>query len=142
VRLELTKRADYAIRTVLALARSRDGERLSVRTIAAEQSVPPAFLPQVMRDLVRAGIVEGAVGRSGGYRLARAASDVSLLEIVEAVEGDSRRRVCVLRGGPCSISGVCDVHGMFVAAQDDVLTRLRRTSVAEAIRVAAPEEVA
>ena len=142
MRLELTKRADYAIRTVLALARSRDGERLSVRTIAAEQSVPPAFLPQVMRDLVRAGIVEGAVGRSGGYRLARAASDVSLLEIVEAVEGDSRRRVCVLRGGPCSISGVCDVHGMFVAAQDDVLTRLRRTSVAEAIRVAAPEEVA
>ena len=55
MRLELTKRADYAIRTVLALARAADDERLSVRRVAADQRVPERFLPQVMRDLVRAG---------------------------------------------------------------------------------------
>jgi Rrf2 family protein len=135
VRLELTKRADYAIRTVLALARSTaDGGRMSVRRVASEQAVPERFLPQVMRDLVRAGIVEGTVGRAGGYRLARPSSQISLLDVVEAVEGDSRRRVCILRGGPCALKGVCDVHAVFAAAQEDVLSRLGGTTVLEAIR--------
>ncbi|HEY8868116.1 MAG TPA: Rrf2 family transcriptional regulator [Candidatus Limnocylindrales bacterium] len=134
MRLELTKRADYAIRTVLALARAAHGERRSARQVAAEQMVPERFLSQVMRDLVRAGLVEGAVGRRGGYRLAKLPIEISLLDVVEAVEGDSRRRVCILRGGPCALDGVCDVHAVFAAAQDDVLRRLRTTTVAAAIR--------
>jgi len=134
MRLELTKRADYAIRAVLALSRATDGERLSVRRIAADERVPERFLPQVMGDLVRAGLVEGTVGRSGGYQLAKPAAEISLLEVVEAVEGDSRRRVCVLRGGPCALAGVCDVHAIFAAAQDDVLDRLQTTTIAAASR--------
>jgi Rrf2 family protein len=133
MRLELTKRADYAIRAVLALARTPRGERRSVREVAADQRIPVRFLPQVMGDLLRAGLVEATVGRSGGYRLARPSTEISLLDVVEAVEGDSRRRVCVLRGGPCAVDGVCDVHAVFTAAQDDVLQRLRTTTVAEAI---------
>ena len=100
MRLELTKRGDYAVRAMIALA--SDGEGLmSARTIAAEMAIPPRFLPQVMADLVRAGLVEGVTGRSGGYRLSAAPSETSLLTIVEAVEGTSRRETCVLRGGPC-----------------------------------------
>jgi Rrf2 family protein len=133
MRLELTKRADYAIRTVLALART-DDERLSVRRIAAEQEIPERFLPQVMGDLVRAGLVEGTIGRNGGYRLTRPAADVSLLNIVEAVEGDSRRRTCVLRGGPCARSGVCDVHDAFAAAQEALLAELADARVGDLIR--------
>jgi Rrf2 family protein len=134
MRLELTKRADYAIRAVLALSRAPDGERLSARRIATEQHVPERFLPQVMGDLVRAGVVEGTVGRTGGYRLAKPSTDISLLEVVEAVEGDSRRRVCILRGGPCADSAVCDVHAVFATAQDDVLNRLRATTIDAASR--------
>jgi Rrf2 family protein len=134
VRLELTKRAAYAVRTVLALARAADGERLSVRRVAAEQMVPERFLSQVMRDLVRAGLVDGTVGRTGGYRLAKPSNTISVLDVVEAVEGDSRRRVCVLRGGPCAVDGVCDVHAVFAAAQDDVLGRLRTSTIAAAVQ--------
>ena len=133
MRLELTKRADYAIRAALALARVPGGEWRSVHRVAAEQQVPERFLPLVMRDLVRAGIVKGIVGRSGGYRLARSSAEITLLDVVEAVEGDSRRRVCILRGGPCALDGACDVHAVFAAAQDDVLRRLRATTVAAAI---------
>lgn len=134
MRLEPTRRADYAIRTVMALGRAAGGERLSVRRIAAEQRVPHGFLQQVMRDLVRAGLVEGTVGRSGGYGLAKPSIEISLLDVIEAVEGDRRRRVCVLRGGPCALDGVCGVHAVLAAAQDDVLHRLRGTTVAAAIR--------
>jgi Rrf2 family protein len=134
MRLELTKRADYAIRTVMALARTDADERLSVRRIAAEQKIPERFLPQVMGDLVRAGFVEGAIGRNGGYRLTRPAADLSLLDIVEAIEGDSRRRTCVLRGGPCTRSGVCDVHDAFVGAQEALLAELAEARVGDLIR--------
>jgi Rrf2 family protein len=120
VRLTLTKRADYAIRAVLALAQAGGGERVSVRRLAADQWIPAAFLPRVMGDLVAARLVEGALGRAGGYRLARPADEVSLLDVVEAVEGDVRRSGCVLRGGPCPLSGVCAVHPVFVAAEQVV----------------------
>ena len=49
------------------------------------------------------------------------------------MEGDSRRRVCILRGGPCALAGVCDVHAVFAAAQEDVLGRLRAATVADAV---------
>lgn len=124
MRVELTKRADYAIRAVLALAHATDGELMSVRRIALEQHVPARFLPQVMGDLLRAGLVDGVEGRSGGYRLSRPAASISLLDVIEAIEGDSRRRTCVLRGGPCAANGVCDVHAAFIGAQDALLERL------------------
>ena len=124
MRMELTKRADYAVRAMLALARARDGELLSVRRIAAEMSIPVRFLPQVMSDLTGAGLVRASTGRSGGYVLARPPSVVSLLDVIEAVEGDSRRRTCVLRAGPCGADGHCDVHDVFFAAQDAMLRTL------------------
>jgi Rrf2 family protein len=134
VRVELTKRADYAIRTVLALARTPTDERRSVRWLASDQRIPVRFLPQVMGDLLRAGLVEATVGRSGGYRLAKAAASIPLLDVIEAVEGDGGPRVCVLRGGPCAIEGVCDVHAVFASAQADVVRRFGATTVEESIR--------
>ena len=122
--MELTKRGDYAVRAMLALARTHAGQLLSVRRIAEEMAIPVRFLPQVMGDLAAAGLVEATTGRAGGYRLARRAADISLLDVVEAVEGDSRRRTCVLRGGPCGLDGWCDVHDVFVEAQEAMLRAL------------------
>ena len=130
MRLELTKRGDYAVRAMIALA--SDGEGLmNARTIAAEMAIPPRFLPQVMADLVRAGLVEGVTGRSGGYRLSAAPSETSLLRIVEAVEGTSRRETCVLRGGPCGRDGTCAVHGAFAGAEEAMIGALDSVSLAD-----------
>ena len=66
MKLELTRRGSYAIRAAVALARIGDGQLTTASTIAAAMGIPPRFLPQVMGDLVRAGLVEGIVGRGGG----------------------------------------------------------------------------
>jgi Rrf2 family protein len=129
--MELTKRGDYAVRAMLALARTQDGKLLSVRRIAEEMAIPVRFLPQVMADLAAAGLVEATTGRAGGYRLARPSDTISLLDVVEAVEGDSRRRTCVLRGGPCGLDGHCDVHDVFFAAQDAMLNTLGAARLAD-----------
>ena len=130
MRLELTKRADYAIRAVVAIAAAAPDERLSVRRISAAQAIPVRFLPQVMADLVAAGIAEGAVGRTGGYRLARPAAAITILEVIEAIEGDSRRQTCVLRGGPCQINGTCAVHDVFAATQAGMIRELGGATIA------------
>lgn len=117
---------------MLALGRA-EGTLRSTPAIAGDMAIPVRFLPQVMGDLARAGLVESQPGRRGGYRLARRPRDISLLAIIEAVEGDSRRRTCVLRGGPCRRDGVCDVHEVFFGAQDALLSRLEAASLAEVV---------
>ena len=126
----MTHRGSYAIRAVLALARADGADVVPARTIAREMDIPVRFLPQVLGDLNRAGIVEARLGRAGGYRLSKSAAEVSLLDIIEASEGDARRQTCVLTGQPCGSSpDPCDVHPMFFDAQEAILARLAETSV-------------
>ncbi len=129
MRLELTRKGDYAIRAAIALAR-RAPELVPAPRLAAETGIPRRFVGQVMTDLVQAGIVETRLGRAGGYRLARSPHALSLLEVVQAVEGDVRRRSCVLRSAPCLIDGACDVHEVFAAAQDALLAELGGATIA------------
>ena len=131
MRLELTRRGDYAVRAMLALAAGKSGQVTTGRDIADQMAIPVAFLPRVMADMVAAGLVRSTNGRSGGYVLARSAEEIALLEVIEAVEGDSRRTTCVLRGGPCGKDGHCQVHDVFFAAQDALLERLRGVTLAE-----------
>jgi len=131
MRLELTKRGDYAVRAMLALTRGSGNGLLSARRIADAMGIPVRFLPQVLADLQRGGLVEAAPGRSGGYRLARDPKTISLLEVIEAVEGDTRRRSCVLRGVPCGQDGHCDVHEVFAAGQDALRSTFERSTMAD-----------
>jgi Rrf2 family protein len=135
MKLELTRRGSYAIRAAVSLARIDDGGLTSSARIAAAMGIPPRFLPQVMGDLVRAGLVEGVVGRNGGYRLARDPASITLLEVIEAAEGDARRRTCVLKGIECDSSSTgCDVHGVFAAAQGALLQELGGTTLARVLQ--------
>lgn len=135
MRLELTKRGDYAVRAMLALARNSrdepDGTLISARRISEAMRIPVRFLPQVLADLQRSGLVEALPGRAGGYRLTRGAESVSLLEVIEAVEGDTRRRTCVLRGSPCGFDGTCDVHDVFFAGQEALRSTFARATLAD-----------
>jgi Rrf2 family transcriptional regulator, iron-sulfur cluster assembly transcription factor len=134
VRLELTRRGDYAVRAMLSLARNPGDGWLSVPTVSAAMAIPERFLPRVMADLVEAGLVVGHRGRTGGYRLARAADAISLLDIIAAAEPEPDQRSCILRGGPCDVDGRCAVHDAFGAARDAMLGRLGAISLAEVVR--------
>jgi Rrf2 family protein len=116
VRLELTLRGDYAVRAALAITLLDDGRPVSARRIAERMDIPARFLAHVLTDLVRAGIVVGTSGRNGGYRLASPATDIDLLQVVDAVEERGEPTRCVMRGGPCRHDGTCAVHDAFFAA--------------------------
>jgi len=125
VRVRLTRRGDYAVRAMVTLARN-GADQLTGAALAEATGIPGSYVPQVMSDLVRAGLVANRRGRAGGYRLARGTDEVSLLDIVEAAEGHAQPPMCVLRGGPCrgQSDGVCDVHDAFYRAEQAVFVSL------------------
>jgi len=129
MRLELTRKTDYAVRAMLTLARNRD-RTLTGASISARTGIPIRFVTQVMGNLVRCGLVHGVIGRSGGYRLNVDPGSISVLAIVQAIEGDTRRRHCVLRGGPCGGASVCEIHHVFSDAQDAFTDTLQAWSLA------------
>jgi Rrf2 family protein len=133
MRLELTRKGDYAVRAMLTLAAPAAGQ-MTAAQLAHKTDIPPSLVPQVMGALVRAGLVANRRGRNGGYRLVMPPEDVSLLDVIEAVEGDPGRRTCVLRGGPCGRDGTCGVHDAFFRAQDAVLRTLAGVSLDEVTR--------
>jgi len=142
VKLELTHRGAYAIRAVVTLAREDGSDVVPARTIAKRMEIPVRFLPQVLGDLSRAGIVEARLGRAGGYRLAKAAASISVLDVIEAAEGDARRQTCVLTGRACGESSPpCDVHAVFSEAQVAILARLSETTVADVLAASASHEI-
>ena len=130
MQLGLTREADYAVRAMLALASHQAAEPLSSRRIAAEWGIPQRFLIQVLGRLADRGLVTAALGRNGGYRLGRSASEVSLLDVVMAIEEQPIDPRCVLRGGPCLPDGSCLVHEAFTAARNGLLGELASRSLA------------
>lgn len=131
MRMRLGKRADYSVRAVLHLARHDGDGRRKARQIAADMQIPANYLPQVLAELVRVGLVDSEPGPDGGYRLASSPTDVTLLEVIEAVEGPMTSEECVLRGGPCRWEDSCAVHGSWAEAQEALRARLRAVTFAE-----------
>lgn len=140
--LTLGKRADYTVRAVLDLARHHGGGRRKRRDIAEEMDVPVTYLPTLLAELVRAGLVTSVAGPDGGYALARAPSEVTLLEVVEVADGPLRSSECVLRGGPCRWEDACAVHEPWFRAQQALRDSLAATTFAELVTADVALEVA
>ena len=140
VRIDLTRRGDYAVRAMLALAQANGDGPLSARVIAERMDVPVRFMPHVLRDLARAGLVTGQTGRAGGYQLALKADEISLLRVLDAVESDHGTPRCVLRGGPCSVDGRCAVHAVFSSAASALRDQLAAASLADVARELPPTD--
>jgi len=131
--LTLSRRGDYTVRAAIGLASGwrPAGPSRKMREIAAEMGLPPTYAPQIFGRLVRAELVSARAGPSGGYRLTRDPAKITLLEVVEAGEGNLAPRRCTLRGGPCRWADVCAVHPSWTRATSAVREALAATSLAE-----------
>ncbi len=124
MRLEMSRRTDIAIKALGILA-SSDG-MWSGNELAELTATSPTFLAQALAPLIEIEVVQSRTGRSGRYGLGVRARKVSILEVVEAVEGPIDGDTCVLAGGPCGIDE-CALHTAWqasLAAMTQVLASL------------------
>ncbi len=125
MRLEVTRRCDLATRAMLALAAT--GGRRKAGELAVELDTSPGFLSQAMTPVVNRGWVRSEPGRLGGYTAVTPLEELSVLDVVEPVEGQTDVTRCVLEDRSCAGGGRCALHDAWVQARGQLLRDLAET---------------
>jgi Rrf2 family transcriptional regulator, iron-sulfur cluster assembly transcription factor len=129
MRLEITRRADLATRALLELAAV--GGRSKAAELASSIGTTAGFLSQAMTPLVSQGWVRSEPGPTGGYVAAMDLAEISVLDVIEAVEGPTDSGRCVLQDRPCSTASTCALHVPWQKARAGLLGELGATTLAE-----------
>ncbi len=120
----ITRKADYAVRCVLYL--SKEPEQVaSVNDIAKKMHIPQTFLAKILQLLMKAGIVESNRGIKGGFKLTKSPGDISLYDVVMAVEGPIATNMCAVDKKVCRLSNSCVVHPIWVDLKKEIEERLK-----------------
>lgn len=115
--LHITRKGDYAIRGMVHLAGRPAGEFSQLAEVAAAVCVPRALLAKIFQQFAKLGLVNSARGAGGGFTLGRPAEAISLLAIIEAVEGPILLNRCLLAAGACGRDSFCTVHPVWSRIQ-------------------------
>ena len=132
---------EYGLHCLLHLADPAAAAQSSSRDLAEFQGVPAAYVAKLFTQLEKAGIVESAEGLRGGFRLARPAAEITVHDVVQALEGDKPlfqcrevRRNCVLYSDDppdWATRGVCSIHALMIEAEKKMQEVLRGRTLAD-----------
>lgn len=137
--MQITRQADYAVRAILYLAQVGNNEnkfnngRVATSRVAKEQNIPSSFLAKIISQLSIAGLLNTLRGAHGGVKLAREPGNITLLEVVEAIDGPIQINVCVASPGNCPFEPNCSVRQVWCDAQNELVVKLRNTTFAQLI---------
>ena len=127
--MQITRQADYAVRAVHYLAQLGSEQRAATSQIAQEQRIPPSFLAKIVSQLSVAGLLQTSRGARGGVSLARSADQISLLEVVEAIDDPILLNECVAdHGSSCVFGEECPMRPVWCEAQVELVERLKATT--------------
>ena len=130
--MQLSRKADYALRGVRHLSTLPKGTLGSINSIAEAESVPREFLAKILKDLTRSGILVSYQGVTGGYRLSRPAKEISYLDVIEAIEGPIHINLCT--EGPdcgCSQFNGCQFRTFWMGQETNFTKALQRQNFAK-----------
>ena len=134
--MQITRAGEYGVLGMMYLARRSDGARKTamIDEVSRAEKVPKSFLAKIFQNLARAGLVKSVRGAGGGFVLAKQPADVSILEIVEAIEGKILLQRCKQEKPDCKHIGGCALCGLFEQAQDGLKDVLTRTTLKDLIK--------
>jgi len=123
--MKITQEADYALRVVAYLSKMGYGNKITAAMMAEQENIPLRFLLKLLRKLKAAGIIESILGVDGGYTLKKLPENITLKDVIEAVDGPIYINRCLYDPEKCNLkrASVCNVHR--------ALRRIRQTLLKE-----------
>ncbi len=129
--MQITRQADYAVRAVLHLSKLGSTQRAATSAVAEEQRIPPSFLAKIISQLSIAGLLHTSRGARGGVTLAREPNEITLLEVIEAIDGPIQLNECVGDSSACTFDKDCPLRPVWCDAQEELVARLKGTNFAQ-----------
>ena len=127
--MQLTRAADYAVRVMIHLAGPPREGRLSLPALAEATDAPESFLSKVLQALARAGFISSRRGQTGGFEISQRGREVSMLEVIEAIDGPIHLNLCLLSGRSCNRKPTCPAHPVWAEAQMAMLEVLSKARI-------------
>ncbi|MEF3255133.1 MAG: Rrf2 family transcriptional regulator [Deferribacterales bacterium] len=127
--MKITRASDYAIRVVLYLA-SQQTDRYYMRGDLADAcSVPESFLGKLLQFLVKAEIIDSERGKRGGFKLKKAPEEITLYDIIAAVEGGIEINECLTDNDFCKVIKVCSIHSALNNVRENLINDLKSYTI-------------
>jgi len=128
----ITRDTDYAIRALCFIAKNK--RRISAQDLVEELKIPRPFLRKILQALNKEGVLNSCKGQGGGFDLAIATSEISLLSLVRIFQGPFKLNVCTFRKNICPDTKLCKVKKKIDKIQEYVSNELREVTIASLIK--------
>jgi Rrf2 family transcriptional regulator, iron-sulfur cluster assembly transcription factor len=132
--MQITRREEYALRGVIFLAKQPNEKVTLVGEVSRVQKIPEKFLAKIFQRLAKAGVLRSMRGAKGGFLLRRPADEITMREVLEAMEGPLAINRCLLQRGECVEEMECPLHEIWEEAQKGLLKVLERTTIKDLVR--------
>ena len=132
--MQITRAGEYGVLGLLNLARKAPEELVMIDDVSREESIPKSFLAKIFQSLVKSGIVKSTRGSGGGFALAKAPNKISVLEVIEAIEGKIDFQRCQQEAPDCEHVGGCALCGLLGEAQESLKEVFSKTTLADLLK--------
>jgi len=126
--MKVTREADYATQTIYHLSNMDSDQQASTKSIADTRDIPISFLAKIIKKLAIAGLINTARGSRGGVSLARQPSEISILDVVEAIDGPVMLHDCDADPEDCTFREDCSLHHFWCETQGLLVDRMRNAT--------------
>ncbi|MBL8293141.1 MAG: Rrf2 family transcriptional regulator [Bryobacterales bacterium] len=124
-----SRSAEYAIRAFVYLAQVEENKFVMARQIAADTDIPGHFLAKILQQLARKAFLRSSKGPTGGFCLRKKANEVSLFDVIEAVDGTTDYERCIGGQAECNDNAPCGLHDSWKKLRSDIVKYLEETSI-------------
>lgn len=137
--MQITRAGEYAVLGLMCLARRPAASVVMIDEVSREERIPKSFAAKIFQSLARAGLVKSNRGSGGGFTLLKQPGEITVLEVIEAIEGKLAMQRCLSPDEPkCEHFGGCALCGLFEQAQDSVKEVLSRTTLSDLMKTHVP----
>ncbi len=138
--LRLTKKADYGLMALKYLAEHPRSAALSAKDIAEAYHIPPQLLAKILQRLAKVGLVRSTAGTNGGYALVRDAAEVSVFEVIRAVDGPLFLTACSSGPRPCDLHDSCTIKEPMARVNESITDLLKSIRIGDLVDAGAPRQ--